>query len=238
MKLFVAIYDDYCLLPHFITHYRTLGIDRFHIAADPAVAAAVRHGVRSVDAVVRDDLDVVDSFQGGAKAVTQMRLDYTRDDEWALIADLDEFVELDRSLAETIAIAETEAANVVRGRMIDRVSADGSLPDIGEDTDVWTTFPRQCRLTSQLQGSVDHKGVLVRGHLSSAMAHHEFAGEVLSRQEVKVHHFKWNSRAESRIRQAMEMAKAAGISWWPEYLRILDHLGEHGRIRWEDFVTP
>jgi hypothetical protein len=237
MKLFVAIYDDYSLLPHFIRHYRELGIDRFYIAADPAIAADVRRGVAHVDAVVRDDLDVIDSFQGGAKAVTQMRREYTGSLEWVLITDLDEFAEFERSLPETTAKAESEGANVVRGLMVDRVSSDGSLPDIRDDTDLWATFPRKCRLTSQLQGSVDYKGVLVRGDLEPTMAHHEFAGEVLSSQMVVVHHFKWNAQAESRVRTAMEMARVAGISWWPEYLKVLDHLALHGRIRWEDFTA-
>jgi hypothetical protein len=36
----------------------------------------------------------------------------------------------------------------------------------------------------------------------------------------------------------MEMARAAGINWWTEYARVLDHLDQHGRIRWEEFVIP
>jgi hypothetical protein len=236
MKLFVAVYDDYTLLPHFLRHYSSLGIHKFHIAADLAIAPAIRNGVRTVNAMVRDDLDVVDSVKGGTQAVTEMRLEHSGVDEWVLIADLDEFDVLERSLADTISVAEAEGANVVRGRMIDRVSADGSLPAIDEDTDLWAAFPKKCRLTSLLQGSVDYKGVLVRGHLPATMAHHEFGGERLSQQEAQVHHFKWTSRVEDRVRAAMEMVRAAGIHWWPEYEKILNHLAQHGRIRWEDFV--
>lgn len=236
MRLFVAIYHDCTLLPHFLRHYADLGINCFCIAADAATAPTVRDGVRAFNAIVRDDLDVLDSFQGGATAVTRMRLEYCAIDEWVLITDLDEFAVFDLPLADTIAVAEGEGANVVRGRMIDRVAADGALPAILDDTDLWATFPRRCGLTSRLQGSVDHKGVLVRGHLSPAMAHHEFTGERLSRQQAEVHHFKWNSNAEGRIRAAMELARTAGISWWPEYLKVLQHLQQHGRIRWEEFV--
>jgi hypothetical protein len=114
MKLFVAIYDDYTLLPHFLRHFSSLGINQFHIAADPAVAPAVRDRVRTVNAIVRDDLDVVDSVQGGTKAVTEMRLEHSGVDEWVLIADPDEFDVLEPSL-DTISVAEAEGANVVRG---------------------------------------------------------------------------------------------------------------------------
>jgi hypothetical protein len=238
MKLFVAVYDDCALLPHFLKHYQSMGVKKFYIAASPAVVPIVRRDAIGFDAVVRDDLDVADSFQGGALAVTAMRFDYSDEDEWVLIADLDEFLARDTPLPEVLAKAIAEDANVVRARMVDRVSVDGSLPAVLEGTDLWETFPRECALTKQLQGSVDHKGLLVRGHLLPTMAHHEFRDERICSQWLRLHHFKWNSNAEARLRVAMELARASEINWWIEYDRVLRHLDAHGRLRWEDFPPP
>ena len=93
-------------------------------------------------------------------------------------------------------------------------------------------------MTSKLQGSVDHKGVLVRGHLMPTMAHHHFQDEHIASQWLRLHHFKWNSNVRQRMQIAMEMTRALEIDWWVEYERVLRHLDTHGRLRWEDFPPP
>lgn len=236
MKLFVAVVDDYALLPHFLKHYRGLGVDQIFIATEPSVHHGVIAVARHFGSVVRDDLDVRDSMTGGTAAVSEMRQTYAGEDEWVMVADLDEFAVLPFPLREVVRLAEAEGANLVRGRMIDRVAAGGVLPQIWPDTDLWSTFPHQARLTSRLQGSVDYKGVVVRGRLKPAMAHHEFHGERIASTQVELHHFKWSASVAARTERVMMMARDAGIHWWTEYERLLLHVRMHGRIRWEDFV--
>ena len=38
MKLFVCIFSDARLLPHFLSHYTRFGVSEFHIAAPPRLA--------------------------------------------------------------------------------------------------------------------------------------------------------------------------------------------------------
>ena len=238
MKLFVPVHDDCSLLPHFLKHYRRLGVKAFYISASPAVVKTVRRDAAAFGAVVRDDLDVAEWFHCEAPAITALRLEYSHHDEWVLIADLDEFLAAETHIPTVLARAVEEGANVVRARMVDRVSIDGSFPPVLETTDLWETFPRECALTSKLQGSVDHKGVLVRGHLMPTMAHHSFQDEHIASQWLRLHHFKWNANVRPRMQAAMERVRALGINWWVEYERVLRHLDTHGRLRWEDFPPP
>ena len=141
MKLFAAIYDDARLLPHFLRHYQRRGITEVFIASSPAFAPTARDFVNEYRITLVEGLDVADSFLGGSAAVTEMRKIYQQDDEWVVIVDLDEFVEFTPDIHAVVAAAEREHANVVRGIMYDRFSADGTLVDVEQDSDLSKIFP-------------------------------------------------------------------------------------------------
>ena len=46
MKLFVCIFSDARLLPHFLSHYTRFGVSEFHIAAPPQLANEARSHIR------------------------------------------------------------------------------------------------------------------------------------------------------------------------------------------------
>lgn len=238
VKIFVAVDDDASLLPHFLRHYSSQGVTRFFIAAHPDSAAEVRRRCRGYRAVVVRDADTAESVEGGTRAVTALRLKHSGPREWVALADLDEFQIHEGGVRASARRAEREGANAVRGVMIDRVAADGSLPDFDDASDLWSLYPARCRLTKRLQGGLDYKCALVRGHLLSANAHHRLRGEKRSSRRVEIHHFKWNARAVPRIRRAIRRIKAAGLGWHVEYERVLAHLRRHGRLRWRDFSAP
>lgn len=236
MKAFVAVHDDAALLGHFLKHYKSQGVGRFYIAVSRALARETVRLCRGFDVFVTDKLDVRESVVGGTVAVTALRLRYQQPDEWAVIADLDEFQEHPGGVRKTARAAQKEGANVVRGMMIDRVAADGGFPAIEARSDLWSLFPARCLLTKKLQGGVDFKCALVRGHLLPVMAHHHVSGEKIASNTVEIHHFKWNSTAVPRMKAAIGQIKDVGLSWHVEYERVLAHLKTHGRIRWQDFV--
>ena len=242
MKLFVAVSHHATLFPHFLRHYASVGISRFFVAVDEVTEQAVRNLAVHFDLVVVTDLDTCESIEGGTAAVSQMRRRFTSPDEWVAIADLDEFQVHPSGVAATAQAAEAEGANVVRGRMIDRVATDGLLKPIGVDDDLWRMFAQRCLVTARLQEGLAYKCALVRGLLESgrnedglSLAHHHMTNERVASSEIEIHHFKWNAEVLARLQTAMARAKAAGQPFWVEYQRVLDHLRQHGRIRWEDF---
>jgi hypothetical protein len=244
MKLFVAITTHASLFPHFLRHYREAGVSRFYVSTELALAREVRRQASGFPVEVFTDLDATESIEGGTAAVTQMRLKHAAPDEWVVLADLDEFQVHPGGVTHTAAAADAEGANVVRGIMIDRVATDGQLKTFGPTDDLWQVFPERCYVTARLQGGLSYKCALLKGQLESgrtedglSLAHHHMQGERIASRTVEIHHFKWNAEALERLTTAIERTRAAGQPFWVEYERVLAHLREHGRLRWEDFRT-
>ena len=96
-----------------------------------------------------------------------------------VIVDLDEFVEFTRDIHHVVSAAERDDANVVGGIMYDRFAMDGKLVDPEQGTDFTNLFPINARFIEQVMRGCDHKGVLVKGHLRAAGAHHTFEEDPL-----------------------------------------------------------
>jgi hypothetical protein len=243
VKLFAAVTSHASLLPHFLRHYQTSGVTRFFVSVEPQLEQDVARMASGFPVELVRGLDPAESIEGGTAAVTRMRLEHAGPDEWVVLTDLDEFQVHPHGLAATVAAAEAEGANAVRGYMVDRVASDGELKPIGAEDDLWRLFPERCYVTALLQGGLSYKCALVKGHLESgrtadglSLAHHHMMGEQLSSTTVEIHHFKWNAEALERMEIAIARTQAAGQPFWVEYQRVLDHLRQHGRLCWEDFT--
>ncbi len=95
-------------------------------------------------------------------AATEMRRRYQDPDEWAVMVDLDEFVEFPKPIFDIIADAQKEEANIVQGIMYDRFIADGKPRSFDASSDLSALFPVKARFI-KVMGGADHKGVLVKG---------------------------------------------------------------------------
>jgi hypothetical protein len=81
----------------------------------------------------------------------------------------------------------------------------------------------------------DIKGVLVKGHLTSASAHHFFQDERPYSRVFDISHYKWLDHSLERVKLAYEISLSGQTGWEGEYERILQHYGRHGRFAWETF---
>jgi hypothetical protein len=236
MKLFVTIYNDSRLLGHFLRHYAAAGVGEFHIAVAPGFMDDVEtFADRYV--IHLHHLPDDDTALGGAAAVTQMRMEHQGANEWVIIVDLDEFVEFPIELEALVSRAEAARANVVRGIMHDRFSADGRLRGFGPESKLDEVYPIKSRFIRDVMGGCDHKGVLVKGRIRPppASGHHRFVDEVLSPDLLEISHYKWIPGAVDRVRATHRLVSEAGIRWAPEFQRALDHYDAPGRFAGEDF---
>jgi hypothetical protein len=236
MKLFVTVYNDARLLEHFLRHYDGAGIDEFFIAVAPEFEQAAEQFARRYNITLCRGLDVNESI-AGASAVSEMRRQHHSADEWAVIVDLDEFIEFRQDIESTTAIADGAGATVVRGIMHDRFSADGQPAAFAANSDLSKVYPVKSRFIRNVMGGCDHKGVLVKGRIrsSAGAAHHRFEREKLCTQVLEISHYKWTPGAIDRLRESYRRVTDAGISWAIEYKRALDHYDAHGRFAWETF---
>jgi hypothetical protein len=234
MKLFVAIYDDTVLLDQFLRHYETRGVREFFVAI-PEGEREDLEAVAGHDVTLVEGLDVKNSVYG-TSAVTAMRERFQHADEWAVVVDLDEFVECP-SLPEVAASAERAGANLVRGIMHDRFSVDGRPRDFAPDADLQDVYPIKARFVREVMQGCDHKGVLVKGQLRPAPGkqHHVFAGELGYADVLEISHYRWTAAGLERVEVKRQIARDAGMPWDDAYQRALDHYARHGRFAWETF---
>lgn len=235
MKLFVSIFDDASLLPHFLRHYVRFGITEFHVAVPEDLAAEVRRTSAGYAVLQYNDFEVAETVCGGISAVTQMREAAQGADEWIVIVDLDEFVEFGMNVHRIVEDMEAERANIARGIMYDRFAEDGQPKPFDENSDLPSLYPVRARFIKNVMNGFDIKGVLLKGHLRGRGAHHVFYNEKRYSKVFEISHYKWNDPSLKRIKQAYEMSGAAGLDWSEQYKKVLDHYTTHGRFAWETF---
>jgi hypothetical protein len=236
MKLYVCIFDDARLLPHFLKHYVPFGISEFHIAAPTDMAGYIAEKSQGYKVITYHGHDVAETVTGAVGAVTAMRMATQAHDEWVAIADLDEFVDFGTSVWDRTKQADEAGRNVVRGIMYDRLAEDGQLKSFDDNSDLASLYPVRSRMRKELMSTVDFKGVLVKGHLQSKVSHHKFHDEKpLKNVLLDIAHYKWMENGLDRIRQAYAMAVDQGMDWAWMYKRVLDHYDQHGRFAWETF---
>jgi hypothetical protein len=227
MKLFVAISDDSALWPHFAEYYRKMGVKEFYVATAPSTPNLPK--IASSVAVHTFPLVPENNCHMGAHPVThELRKQFVAPDEWHWIADLDEFHEIDRPLDLLLTEATMMGCNSVGGRFIDRLTEDGTLPQVGKE-DVFQQFPLQADL-SKLTGTNCRKIQLLRGHLRPVPCYHKVEGERPFPKEMKVHHFKWNGSLLPRLHRRVFQLKTNGFQHYGESERIIQHLRFYGRI--------
>ena len=235
MKLFVNVHHDVRLLPLFLDHYEARGVTEFFVAVTPEFSVAADRLATAHPVTVYSELDVAESLVGTA-SISEMRRRHQRRDEWAVICDLDEFVEGDdlRAVAGT---AERSGANLVRGVMHDRFGANGQPQGPSGQVLLCDEYPIKSRFIREVMHGCDHKGVLVKGHLAPAprAAHHWFDDELAFAEALEISHYKWTSGSVERLRRNYADARRRGVEWAEEYRRALEHYERHGRFAWELF---
>jgi Glycosyl transferase family 2 len=236
MKLFTTIYDDARLLGHFLAHYRHVGVTEFFIAVAGELGSAVRPFMSQFHITVCEDLGVADQYPFGVNATTEMRRRYQAADEWAIVVDIDEFVEFPSPIDDIIAAAAAEGANVVQGIMYDRFSADGQPRGFSSPSDLASLYPVKTRFIRDVMKGADWKGVLVRGDIRPAGNFHNWEGQVVYSEIIEISHYKWTTdRIIERVRADYQITSEMGLPSADEYKRVLDHYEQNGRFAWEQF---
>lgn len=230
---------DTGLLDAAITHYRGLGVESFHIARhiesfeDPDFQ-------RSQDVIARHGLSFAAVHQGpwdedlNAYLIrAQMR---RHPDDWWVVADLDEFHVYDRPLTDVIAACETGGYDHVKGALLDRVAADGSLIALNPSESVWTQYPLAGLVTLRIPGAGSSKVTLALGRVQLHLGQHgALTGRPMPAEEAfpQVHHFKWNDSVLPRlIRREQAYSSGGWHLTYPDTVdesrRMLTHLDANG----------
>lgn len=241
VKLISHVNRDGDLLEAWFRYYLRLGVSSFHL---------IVHGPRSENArlfAIKDSFPVTiaDCYEGEFRSEEKKRrldaLMATMPDQWVMLADSDEFVELPyRRVSTTIRALDLARANMLYAPMLQHLTLDGSLETPEIIADPFRTFPL-CSI--ELYQKMGSKATLrkyplfycARGiTLSDGGNHDPLRGgphPALSSLLGITHHFKFRRSVRERLDARIDSAH----SWRHESLEFRTYLdGNGGRLPLED----
>ena len=242
LRVLSSLSHDATLLPHFVKHYRWLGVERFAIsiheqrpgvrAEAEAIVETLGPGIDLHAATARQQRSGVEGWNK-----EELRQRVAQPDDWIIPADLDEFIQFSVPLPNLLEQMCGRNAQYVMGRFSDRLAPGGELTATLPFPNLWLQYPLEADVSVRLARCLCTKVVLSRGDCPLGCGHHFVCGparELRSAHGI-VHHFKWRAGLVEALTRRVEIYRHQKVPWVGESERVLAYLTKHGRIVPEDF---
>lgn len=158
----VGVEAELAMLPHFLAHYRALGIapGDMHLILN---AATPDHPelARARDMLARAGTAVPEIWIAPYTSDTmwqkrrEMQARVARPDDWVISADLDEFHDYPERLADFLTRCDRMGVDCVQGPFIDRLAPGGRLAPVAPDPPVLMQFPIAAEVGLSIAGPGD-----------------------------------------------------------------------------------
>lgn len=229
---------EVALLPHFIEHYRKLGVESFFLMRHAESTQDEQYALG--DQIVREaGLDFFHTYVGTWYHDLNRRMIscamYQHPDDWYVVADLDELHVFDRPLSELTEQCDRDDYDHVNGCLLDRVSADGSFPDLTA-APIWQQYPLAGTVTAAINRAGLLQTTLARGSVELLAGQHgapEGRPMPFEAGFAQIHHFKWTGSVLRRLRTRVRYLEDG--TWpgdFPSFLKetkiFLDYADQHG----------
>lgn len=224
-----------------LCHYRNLGVDAFHVtlhlaqgndsAREPVEEIMRRFGCPLYD-VAGGDWNVVQQ-----ETYTKPRRDYPRD--WFILADSDELHHYPAPPVDLVRLCETNDWECLYGGFVDRIAADGSIPELDPNRSLEEQFPLGATISDILGQTNTLKVTLVHGAIWVWRGQHyapyaKFCPlDVVS---VPVFHYKWHHPVVGMLRKRVEFLRERGEPHWEWMERLVENLESNGGFDIADFA--
>lgn len=195
----IGVERDLDLLPHFIEHYKNLGVLNFEIIlssfdADSdnikkAVTLLASHSITA-----REIWITTNWTTGKSDSKLNSIVQSLPEDSWIIRADSDEFHGFPCKVDNFVTTLEQEQCNVVAGSMVDHVAKNWKLAPLQADISIFQQFP----VETQVRIGCRKKVLLHKKNIAVTGGHHTVNKTGCTGCEIKiyekkfpVHHFKW-----------------------------------------------
>jgi hypothetical protein len=232
----IGVMFDLDILPHFIKHYKKMGVKNFHFI--------LHNDEESNDNLIKAqkilesfNIKEIDIWNGHFWCSDKERwMQYVKDKldskAWILTADLDEFHEYPYQLEEFIKILDDGNFNCYNGNLVNHFPFMNSLAKLHLDSDIWSLYPKIMSKKKHAyffpERSDCPKVLLCKNYLRVRNGHHRIVSEHKKLQRSYgnkgiVNHFKWrytlieNKKYRCRVRN-MEYKFSAEIAYVQEML--------------------
>ena len=185
-SLVSADYGGESMLPHWVTHYLSLGVspDKFIILINRN--SAKRPSSLGLEAVIGylESFNIINYWIWDGQYSSEVHLKkkleifgqvVTHPDDWIVLADSDEFQYYGRKklLHTFLDEADREGATYIRGTLVDRLARDGSLPKVTTQPSIHEQFPMACAVVGNLYGGKTKKIAAFKAFLRSNQGNHK-----------------------------------------------------------------
>jgi hypothetical protein len=203
----VGVERDLALLPHFIEHYRRLGVSEFRLILHTrdAQSESLREALSLLQSLDLEPADVwvTQSWNTGANAERHRAIVADLpSDAWIVSTDIDEFHCYPVSLPEFTEQLGRDGYEVVRGRLTDRVSRQFRIVPLIRNVNLLDQFSIEADFWIRNPGDPG-KIMLHRKSVLTTPGHHDY--ERIDGREIqvfpdvlKVLHFKWFDGVEGK----------------------------------------
>ncbi len=212
---------DLFLLPHFIKHYRSLGVTEFrlilHAGSAESPNLTIARDLLASDGITAADIWITENWNTGENANRHRRaVSDLPDSTWVLTADSDEFHIYPQPLLQFIKGLEESDISVVTGRLVDFVSADWRLHPPRDAVSLFEQCSTVAEPVFRFPGNPG-KVMLHRAGVHTTPGHHSYEDcpnkpwgvypEVLT-----VAHFKWFASVSEKYTDPSKIAHHSN-SW-------------------------
>lgn len=251
IRLCAVIGDNCDMLPHFIDHYRDLGVDEFHIILH---APPDKEDFRAEALRIMQTKGIIPAqiYEGGwnsrisTNLINSLKTQYP--DDWFVVADSDELQIYEKPLRDIINGIRDCGQTYITGSFVDRISEDGAMKAIDDQSSIWEQFPYAGFVSFPLSGAMPYKITACRGDVILSQGQHgvlipESKWPVTGKVEAQVHHFKWNKNVydnlvsrQSRFKDAYDSLNDGDRAYYLECASVLRYLDENRGINLNDKI--
>lgn len=237
VTLATSAYMDAALLPQFAAYYRRLGVADILVLVNKYSPPDAADLARANDCIPLQTEDYCPAYGAEPTLAESRALQAHCKDPRApvIFADLDEFYEFPGPLSELAARIKRGSLDAVRGRFLDRVTVDGSIPLTPPSADIWREFPIGCELTAAIIQVNTEKVMLTHASAKISGGHHGIKGRPRYAPRWGIaHHFKWRGSVVEKARVMQARYADEGKPQAEKIARLLAWLGDPPRIDVKD----
>lgn len=224
---------DLELIPHFINHYKSMGIENFLITINAISEDATKRGFEILSGLGITPSVWVGEFLIFTKMQKLIELQKTVKTEWTMAVDSDEFVEID-NLLDLLVRCERGNYPAVRGILIDRVALSKNLEKVVDSIPIGQQFPLRANVLKKF-GGMGEKSFLFKYEkfLSTSGSHNlvstDGSGILENRYyypvQFPISHYKWTSTCPKRLKTRIDLfSHYSQITWLKEIQGVYQYI--------------
>jgi hypothetical protein len=214
----IGVEFDYDIVSHFIKYYKELGVDKFLLILNTVDKNSeklkyVQNILRKYN--IKEEMVWIGDFRDEIKThnMAQVVSKNTNLEDWVVTVDVDEFQKYYVDLRKFISYCEKKNYHCVMGNFVDRLTKNGKIVDINEDTNIWEVFPIETNM-NYWNDTIYTKVLLSKAYAEVSKGHHFLVCDSSSGKyfpsKLEVHHFKWRGSILDKLRCRIEWYKKYG----------------------------